>query len=556
MAYKKRVLFCNEASYLSTGFSTYGLEVMRRLHATSKYELAEFATYGDTSDPSDRRWEEVAWGFYPVKPNCRDEGEVEEYNRDPLNQFGKWRFEQVLCDFRPDVVIDPRDWWHCEFEERSPFRPYFHWSLMPTCDATPQDEAWLATYAAADSVFAYTDWGLEVLRTQSNGVIKTACPAPPGADYETLVPVPDKRAHKRQLQLSEDALVVGTVMRNQKRKLYPALIESFARFLREAPRELARRSYLYLHVCYPDVGWEIPRLVKEAGVGSRTLFTYACGSCGVSFPSFYMDTRAYCRACGRHAATLPSSENGVSRAVLAMVYNFMDCYVQYASNEGFGMPMVEAAACGLPVLAVDYSAMADIVRKVKGLPLKVLGYVRECETGCDKAVPDNDDLVAKLVHVLSLPGPVRLKKGRDARAAAMAHYHYDRTAKVWEDHIDGLRPIDHSQTWRGPPRLHTPARGVPDGLSDEEFVRWGLTHVAGRPDLANSYLALRIAKDLTWGATLFNTPKSVFSEMSLLGTNFRPSNYDRGRALREMLQMCEHRNFWETRRAEMAGRTG
>ena len=43
---KKKVLFVSEASYLNTGYATYSREVLKRLHATGKYELAEFSTYG------------------------------------------------------------------------------------------------------------------------------------------------------------------------------------------------------------------------------------------------------------------------------------------------------------------------------------------------------------------------------------------------------------------------------------------------------------------------------------------------------------------------------
>ena len=43
---KKKVLFVSEASYLNTGYATYSREVLKRLHATGKYELAEFSIYG------------------------------------------------------------------------------------------------------------------------------------------------------------------------------------------------------------------------------------------------------------------------------------------------------------------------------------------------------------------------------------------------------------------------------------------------------------------------------------------------------------------------------
>ena len=50
---KKKVLFVSEASYLNTGYATYSKEVLKRLYATGKYELAEFSVYG-AEDHKDR----------------------------------------------------------------------------------------------------------------------------------------------------------------------------------------------------------------------------------------------------------------------------------------------------------------------------------------------------------------------------------------------------------------------------------------------------------------------------------------------------------------------
>jgi hypothetical protein len=58
-----------------------------------------------------------------------------------------------------------------EYQERSPFRPFYHWAIMPTVDAAPQDEQWVATFLNADSVFTYSDWGMDVLRAQTGGRI-------------------------------------------------------------------------------------------------------------------------------------------------------------------------------------------------------------------------------------------------------------------------------------------------------------------------------------------------------------------------------------------------
>ena len=53
---KKRVLLVSEAHYLASGFGTYSKQILRRLHDTGKYEIAEFACYGKASAVQDTDW--------------------------------------------------------------------------------------------------------------------------------------------------------------------------------------------------------------------------------------------------------------------------------------------------------------------------------------------------------------------------------------------------------------------------------------------------------------------------------------------------------------------
>jgi hypothetical protein len=226
--------------------------------------------------------------------------------------------------------------------------------------------------------------------------------------------------------------------------------------------------------------------------------------------------------------------------------NLFDAYVQYANSEGLGMPAVEAGACGVPVMEVDYSAMSDVVRKLGGYPIRLAGKVRESETHCWRAVPDNGDLVDKLIAFLSKPEAVRAGERYRVRKAVEAHYTYDKAARVWEDHFDSVPSRDG--LWESPPRVHSPATEVPAGLSDEEFVRWGIHQVAGRPELANSYMAMRMARDLYWGVSLPHMGGLYFNEMSTLGTIERRQRFDRELCHQELLKLGEQKNFWERRR--------
>tara|TARA_A100001201_G_scaffold142700_1_gene141642 strand:- start:5739 stop:7391 length:1653 start_codon:yes stop_codon:yes gene_type:complete len=451
---KRKILMSNEASYLFSGYSKYGREVLSRLHNTNKYEIAEFATYASIDD---KRGLSVPWLLYPNVPAQNDAAERKIYNSSALNQFGKWRFDRVLLDFKPDIVWDIRDFWMMGYQYNSPLRDYYNWTIMPTVDSAPQQAEWIHVYSTADDVFTYSDWAIDVLKQQGSGMVNTHKSAPPGVDHEVFKPVPNKAKHKEQCGLFGTAKIIGTVMRNQKRKLFPDLFIAFRKYLNKCKElgkdELAKNTYFYMHTSYPDVGYNIPAMLKEQGLGNKVLFTYFCKVTGKWFPSFYQGPNAYSPFSGKITAVLPNVVNGLSEEALANIMGLFDVYVQYAICEGFGMPQVEAASCGVPVMSVDYSAMSDVVRKLKGYPIKVKKLFREMETDAYRANPDNDDLCENLISFFSKPESVRLRKGFETRKALLEHYTWDKTAKIWEEHFDSLQLKGLQGKWDSPPRM-------------------------------------------------------------------------------------------------------
>lgn len=541
---KKRVLWVGESNFLSTGYGVYSRALLSYLHNTGKYEINELGCYAGPNDPRARA---VPWKFYPNGPNENSPEEVQLYNSNNINQFGEWKFEAVALDCLPDVVIDVRDHWYFAFQEQSPYRNFYNWCICPTVDSIPQNEDWLSTYINADGVFTYTDWSKGILQEEGGGLINTIDFTPVGVELDVFKPTPDKRQHKAMFGLREDSLIIGTVMRNQKRKLYPDLFEAFAGFLKQAPKDVADKTFLYIHASYPDLGWDFPRYIKNLGLSSKVMFTYVCFNCGLVFPRFYSDVRTCCPKCHNANATFPNTQQGIDRQALAHVYNIFDIYVQYANSEGQGVPQVEAAACGVPVMSVDYSAMTDVVRRLKGYPINVQRMFHESETGCLRALPDNEHFISLLNEYLSMPEVLRLKKGKQARLAAEQNYNWETTCKKWETYIDNLavRPIE--QTWLSSPHIVSPANNIPEGLNDEQFINWALINVMGRPDLVGSYFAMKTVRDLGWGASK-DQGGLVFNDLSLLGLKPSYTQYDRNKVIEQFTQVAQKNNHWEQHR--------
>lgn len=491
---KKKILYVGEASYTYSGYGTYSPELMHRLADTGRYELAELAC---SMAIGDNRAGRMKWKVYPNSVK-KDDPRWNESQK-PDNKNGAWRFDRVLLDFKPDFVFSIRDQWVDRFILRSPLRPYFNYVWMPTVDSGPSDPEWISLYLEADGVFTYSDWAHDLLKQESNGQINLLGSASPGV-ADAFKPTADKNAHKTKMGIPADSLVVGTVMRNFTRKLFPELIEAFKIFLQRADKQIADKSYLYLHTSYPDNHcWNIPRLLNESNIGHKVYMTYLCDACHHHFSRLFSGPKTPCPKCHKFTALCPNVHKGVNQAQLVDVYNCFDAYVQYSTCEGFGLPQIEAAACGVPVFAVDYSAMSDVVRKVGGYPIAVKQYFREIGTHCLRAYPDGEDFAAKLHAYFSLPASARELKGRRSRENCLKHYNWDKTVKCWTDYFDRTQIRD---VWNKPFRPFQPATQIPSGMNEEEFVNWCLVNIMNRPDLINSYRAMCLVKDLTYGISM------------------------------------------------------
>lgn len=550
---KKRILFCSEATFLNTGYATYTREILNYLHSTGKYELAELAAYGERNDP---RAADIPWKYYGVVPNQKSEPkateqEITAYNSSPTHQFGEWIFEHVCLDFFPDVVCDIRDFWMLDFAERSPFRPYFKWAVMPTVDARPQARQWVATYTGADACFTYSDWAGGILKDQSGEKINYLGSAPPSA-HPAYKPVEDKRKHKQFMGLDPDSKIIGTVMRNQRRKLYPDLFAAFKKFLDKSED---KNCYLYCHTSYPDLGWDIPELLNQYGIGAKVLFTYICPETSKPFVSVFKGAMAQSPYTGRFGATLSNVKNGLSYEELSNVVNCFDLYTQYANCEGFGLPQVEAAACGVPVCGTDYSAMESVLRKLEGYPIKPKALYKELETGCLRAVPDNDAAAEFFLDFFSKTEEERTSIGENTRKKFEQYYQWHLSGAQWEKYFDSIEVSSVEKTWGSTPRIQQPSEKLDlsklNGVSTVQLAKHLISDVLREPDKLNTFFEARLTRDLTYkqatsstGGMYFNESSAAFDGMS----QRQPFDYDK--AYNQMVGMCQRRNQWEAKRIE------
>jgi len=541
----KKVLFCSEASWLTTGYSVYTGEVLSRLNQVDGLEVAELACYAGPNDP---HLESVPWKVYPNKPDP-SHPQLALYNNSPSSQFGEFSFNQVLLDFQPDIVMDIRDWWMMEYQQRSPFRDFFHWAIMPTVDAEPQDVQWINTYSSADAVFAYSEFGRDTMLSQSDN-LKFIDLAPPAAS-NSFFPVLDKAQHKLKMGIDPETMIVGTVMRNQRRKLYPDLFESFREFL---DRTQDPNVFLYCHTYYPDIGWDLPTLMDKFNIANRVLFTYKCKQCGEISPDFFQDAVQLCPSCGTMTKQLTGIANSISEQELSKIYNLFDIYVQYANSEGFGMPQLEAAYCGLPLISTYYSAMQSVVDNLGAVGIKPLAYSVECETGCKRAIPDNAAFVDSLVEMHENKDKLP-QLGNNINQRARDTYTWDKTADVWLSHINSVEPKDPRQTWFSPPKIFQPAQQLPQGGSMIDKVNFIFTNMLHKPEWLGGYLWKRVLRDCTFGYRCENLNKDFYFSESHVQSYTSNQPFSINEAAQEMIHFRNQINQWEQQRSQMIGGT-
>lgn len=492
---KKRIMMVAESSHITSGFGNYTNQILHRLHATGKYEIAELSCYRTTQTPKTEPWK-----IYPVAVSPNDPLHA-EYSANMSNQYGQWRFELALLDFKPHIVFDIRDFWNYTFQETSPLRSYYYWIINPTYDSDPQKIESINTFKNADMVLFHTEWAKQNLITKYNYQSNNLGPiASDAVDSNIFKPIGfNKRFHKAQFGIPNDAIVIGTVMRNQKRKLIPDILDVFKRLLNN---NKDKTLYLYLHTSYPDaLGWDIPALLLEHDVSNNVLFTYKCKSCQQFTCSVYKGLNKICDKCNQLTSYLWSTNNGLQNTELNQIYNLFDIYIQYAICEGFGIPPTEAASVGLPIVTIDYGAMGEVGKKVGAYLVDTQRIFREQETNADRCYPNNNqchDILHKLVNTSF----TELNTiGKSTRNKLLSSYSWDKTAKIYENIFDNI-DINLLRAWDAPAWEMDLKHPVSNHEYNRDFIYDIIDNVIKDPKLKSTSFIEDIIKALDAGAMI------------------------------------------------------
>ena len=127
---------------------------------------------------------------------------------------------------------------------------------------------------------------------------------------------------------------------------------------------------------------------------------------------------------------------------MGSLYRSADCFVLPSRGEGWGMPALEAMACGLPTIVTAWSGPADFLTDDTGYPLHVRAMApakAKCPhyDGFRWAEPDLEHLRFLLRHVVDRPDEAR-RKGEAAATFVAGNLTWEHAARRVQDRLREL----------------------------------------------------------------------------------------------------------------------
>lgn len=371
-----KILFSSNAIWANTGYgiqAKYLLPGFRRLG----HEVAQFAFYGLRGAKID------AGGIVIYPPG------FEPWGSDIIGAHAE--------DFKADLVMTLQDLWPMPDTYRDlcgrPWAPWF------PVDLSPVPQMVVERARLADFPITYSRFG-----TDEMALAGVDCHyIPHGVNVEVYKPG-DRRQARSNLGFGQDDFIIAMVGANKgtpSRKSFPEALLMFQRFQREYPEAL-----LYLHT---------DKTANNSGIDFKVLMQ--------TLPDFPVERVRFVDQYRNHL--------GLPEEYLADVYNAADVLLQPSQSEGFGIPVIEAQACGCPVLVNDCTSMPELVQYGLAIPPIQQGYA---PIGGWYGIPDVDKFTEALAWIYDQRGD---ESARHFAAERIAEY-YDWQVLLeewWEPHL-------------------------------------------------------------------------------------------------------------------------
>ncbi len=362
-----RILMGCNAIWANTGYGTQARSLLPRLRDRG-HTVANFAWYGlqggmmildgITIYPMGRD----VWGNDVAGPYCRH--------------------------FKADLFLSLMDVWVCAEDLAARCHPT-SWAAWAPVDHEPIPPQVADRWRRSDYPVSYSLSGLQAAREAG---ISNVQYIPHGLETGTFRPG-DKREARDRLKLPQEAFICAMVAANKgypARKCFAENLQAFARFHTAHPE-----AVIYLHT------------LKGQGHGGIDL-ERLCAALGLEDCVYYVDQLA--------------NHLGLPGTYVADVYRAADVLIGASAGEGFGLPIMEAQACGCPVVTTNWTAMRELT--VNGIATQP-AQRNWTPLNSWAAVVSVDAVYDALEQIYAWPTDERKQRAEQGIAAMRAQFDWD-----------------------------------------------------------------------------------------------------------------------------------
>ncbi|CAB4174277.1 RfaG Glycosyltransferase [uncultured Caudovirales phage] len=321
-----RILFHSVAPWHPTGYGTQTAAFATRFKQAG-HDVAILANHGLHGST-------LMWG-----------DDIPVYPSDDV--MGHKTVRMVAKKHEADLVIGLMDVWPLQ---PPLFQPLNHATWVPVDHEPCPPKVSQFFHRSGSRPVAMSRFGEQALRDEGLDPLYV----PHGINTNIFQPREDRNTIREAMGFPTDAFIVGMVANNAgntpSRKGFPEALQAFSRF-----RETHPDAHLWLHTCVTGdragtpAGLNIPLMCQMFGIPADA----------VSWPNQF------------------EYEFGIPDTDLAALYGAFDVLLNPSYGEGFGIPIVEAQACGTPVIVSDWTAMRELCGagwKITGEPFFDAGH--------------------------------------------------------------------------------------------------------------------------------------------------------------------------------------